>query len=154
MSDPELKALLSQLVINNKDQQERFEREKAAQAAALLEVQTKLAEEKAAQAAALVEVQTKLAEERVAADEKFAQLIASIQAPGPITLKPPDPDADAVRAEKVQKINFNLRRSQRLKPYKVSADTDIKLFLKKFEEELKNMKSLVGLAGENLKKLS
>ena len=106
MSDPELKALLSQLVQNNKEQQERFEREKVEQAAALLEVQTKLAKE------------------REAADEKFATLIASIQAPGPITLKPPDPDADAIRSEKVQKINMNMRRSQRLKPYKVSADTD------------------------------
>ena len=100
MSDAELKALLSQLVQNSKEQQERFEKDKAEQAAALLEVQTK-------------------------ADEKFATLIASIQAPGPITLKPPDPDQDAVRADKIQKLNMNMRRSQRVKPYKVSGDTDI-----------------------------
>ena len=57
MSDAELKALLSQLVQNSKEQQERFEREKVEQAAALLEVQTKLAKE------------------REAADEKFAKVI-------------------------------------------------------------------------------
>ena len=128
MSDAaELKALLSQLVQNSKEQQDRFEKEKAEQAAALLEVQTK-------------------------ADEKFATLIASIQQPGPITVRAPDPDADAVRADKIQKVNVNMRRSQRFKPYKVSTDTDIKLFLKKFDEELTNVKSLVGLAGEDLKK--
>ena len=78
MSDPELKELLSQLVVNSREQQERF------------------AEEKAAQAAALLEVQTKLAEERAAADERFAQLIGSIQRPGPVTVQHPDPNPVAV----------------------------------------------------------
>ena len=95
--------------------------------------------------AALLEAQTK-------ADEKFAALIASIKQPGEVTLKPPEPDPEAVRSDKIQKLNMNMRRSQRVKPFKVSGETDIKLFLKKFDEELTNIKSLVGLAGEDLKK--
>merc|ERR1712240_841450 len=39
------------------------------------------------------------------------------------------------------------RKSNRLKPFRVSADSDIRLFLKKFDEELQNMKVLVGLNG-------
>ena len=58
---------------------------------------------------------------------------------------PAAPNPDAIRAEKIQKINFNLRKSNRLKPFKVSAETDVKLFLKKFEEELTNMKTMVGM---------
>ena len=55
------------------------------------------------------------------------------------------PNDAEVRAEKVQKINLNIRKSNRLKPFKVSNDSDIKLFLKKFDEELQNMKVMVGL---------
>ena len=128
MSDPELKELLSQLVITNREQQERFAEEKAAHAAALLEAQER-------------------------ADARFAELIGSMQRPGPVNVQynHPEPADAVIRAEKVQKINFNLRKSSRLKPFKVSADTDVKLFLKKFKEELKNMKAMVGMNDELVK---
>ena len=70
---------------------------------------------------------------------QIAELLKTLKVP------PPGPDNGAIRAEKVQKINFNLRKSARLKPFRVSADSDIKLFLKRFDEELQNMKAMVGL---------
>ena len=80
MSDPELKELLSQLVITNREQQERFAEEKAAHAAALLEAQER-------------------------ADARFAQLIGSMQRPGPVNVQynHPEPAEAVIRAEKVQK---------------------------------------------------
>ena len=138
MSDTEIKALLVKMA----EAQLKMQEDAATAAAKLAEQQ--------AETATLLETQRREQEERLAAereraDAKLAELIGSIQRPGPVTVRHPDPEPNAVRAEKVQKINFNLRKSNRLKPYKVSPDTDIKLFLKKFEEELKNMKSLVGL---------
>ena len=96
-------------------------------------------------------------EERIAAqqDQMAAQqqqivaLLQTIKEPPPVQVeyRPAGPaDAD-IRAEKVQKINFNIRKSNRLKPFRVSADSDIKLFLKRFDEELQNMKAMVGLNG-------
>ena len=82
-----------------------------------------------------VEQQAKIAEQQ----GQIAELLKTLKVP------PPGPNNVALRAEKVQKINFNLRKSARLKPFRVSADSDIKLFLKRFDEELQNMKAMVGL---------
>ena len=43
---------------------------------------------------------------------------------------------------------MNIRKSNRLKLFKATAENDIELFLKKFKEELNNMKVLVGLDGD------
>ena len=77
-------------------------------------------------------------------------LLQQIKNPAPLTVQyaPAAPNIDNVRKEKVQSINLNIRKSNRLKIFKVSTDTDIKLFLKKFEEELNNMKVLVGIDGD------
>ena len=91
-------------------------------------------------------------------DQKMAEqqqtitaLLQQIRNPAPVQVQyvPAAPNVDEVRAEKVQKINLNIRKSNRLKLFKVSNDSDIKLFLKKFDEELQNMKVMVGL-DENL----
>ena len=76
-------------------------------------------------------------------------LLQQIRNPAPLQVQytPAAPNIDNVRKEKIQSINLNIRKSNRLKIFKVSADTDIKLFLKKFEEELNNMKVLVGIDG-------
>ena len=78
---------------------------------------------------------------------QIAELLRTLKDPPPVTVDLRQPVvADAViRAEKIQKINFNLRKSSRLKPFKVTADSNIKLFLKRFDEELTNMKAMVGL---------
>ena len=84
-----------------------------------------------------------------AKQKQIVALLQQIKQPPPVQVeyRPAAPaDAD-IRAEKVQKINFNIRKSNRLKPFRVSADSDIKLFLKRFDEELQNMKAMVGLNG-------
>ena len=80
-------------------------------------------------------------------DQRIATLMEQLKNPAPVQYVPAAPNADAVRKEKVQSINLNIRKSNRLKIFKVSTDSDIKLFLKKFEEELNNMKVMVGIDG-------
>ena len=81
-------------------------------------------------------------------DARMAQLMEHLKNPAPVTLVPAAPNVDNVRKEKIQSINLNIRKSNRLKPYKGTADNDIELFLKKFTEELSNMKVLVGIDGD------
>ena len=116
----EVAELLAQLVQDSKEQREKAEKDK-------------------------VELEEKLAKERADSDAKIAALIAAMKQPAEVTLKAPDVDAAVLRSDKIQKLNLNMRRSQRVKPYKVSGDIDIKLWLKKFDEELINIKALVGL---------
>ena len=52
--------------------------------------------------------------------------------------------AEDIRAEKVQQLSLNLRKSNRIKLYK--ADTDINVYLRKFGEEIKSLKQMVGIA--------
>merc|ERR1712082_585739 len=59
--------------------------------------------------------------------------------------------AETIRAEKVQKLALNMRKSNRFKTFKVHADSDVKLFIKKFDEELKSLKLIVGI-DDDLKK--
>ena len=56
-------------------------------------------------------------------------LLQQIKNPAPLQVQyvPAAPNVDEVRAEKVQKINLNVRKSNRLKLFKVSNDSDIKL---------------------------
>ena len=81
--------------------------------------------------------------------QTITALLQQIKDPAPVRVQyvPAAPNNEVVRAEKVQNINLNIRKSNRLKIFKVSTDSDIKLFLKKFEEELNNMKVLVGIDG-------
>ena len=82
-------------------------------------------------------------------DARIAALLEQLKQPPPVQVQyiPAAPAAAEIRAEKVQKITLNIRKSNRLKPFKVSNDSDIKLFLKKFDEELQNMKVMAGLNG-------
>merc|ERR1711989_14153 len=80
-------------------------------------------------------------------DQKMAQLLEQLKNPAPVQLMPAAPNADNVRKEKISSINLNIRKSNRLKLFKATAENDIELFLKKFTEELSNMKVLVGIDG-------
>ena len=82
--------------------------------------------------AQLVSSSTKAEEKYVEQQGQITELLKTLKE----REAPAGPSPETIRAEKVQKINFNLRKSNRLKPFKVSADTDVKLFLEKFEEEL------------------
>ena len=78
---------------------------------------------------------------------QITELLQALRTPQPVRVDLQQPVvADAVvRAEKVQKLAFNMRKSSRLKPFKVTADSDIKSFIKKFDEELKSLKAMVGI---------
>ena len=117
MADAELKAMMAKLA----EAQLQMLADQTAAKEAAAEAAKKLADQQAAQEERLLEVQER-------ADAKFAELIGSMRHQGPVNVQynPAEPAVAVVRAEKVQKINFNLRKSNRLKPFKVSADTDIK----------------------------
>ena len=101
-----------------------------------------------AQLVARSEIQDKKMAEH---QQTITELLQQIRNPAPLRVQyvPAAPNDADVRADKVQKINLNIRKSNRLKLFKVSNESDIKLFLKKFNEELTNMKVMVGL-DENL----
>ncbi|MCP4271974.1 MAG: hypothetical protein GY781_08400, partial [Gammaproteobacteria bacterium] len=79
--------------------------------------------------------------------DQIAELLKTLNAPAPVRVdvNQPEVNAVAVRAEKVQKLAFNMRKSSRLKPFKVTAESDIKSFIKKFDEELVSLKAMVGI---------
>ena len=112
-----MKELLAQLVATNRKAEER---------------QAQMAEQLAEQKREAAEQKREAAEEKLAADQRhrdeMAQLIQQIQRPPvqQIEYRPVAPGAAEIRAEKVQKINFNIRKSNRLKPFRVSGDSDVK----------------------------
>ena len=141
MSEKSLTELVAQLIADNKQQKQ--------------EAAEKLAQEKQEAADRLAILQreaTERAEKAAEADQRhrdeMAQILREIQQPRvqQVEYKQQAPGAAEIKADKLQKINFNIRKSNRLKPYKVSTDCDVKLFIKRFDEELVNMKSMVGLA--------
>ena len=75
------------------------------------------------------------------------QQMPGVQEPVRVNVQPAAVAAEAIRAEKVQKLALNMRKSNRFKIFKVTTDSDIKLFIKKFDEELKSLKVMVGIDG-------
>ena len=76
---------------------------------------------------------------------QMVQLMEQLKSPPAVTFVPTAPNVDAVRKEKIQNLILNIRKSNRLKPFKGNSDSDIELFLKKFTEELNTIKVLVGI---------
>ena len=73
------------------------------------------------------------------------KLMPGVQHPVAVTVEPAVIAPDVIRAKKVQKLALNMRKSNRIKIFKANNDSDIKLFIKKFDEELKSIKLMVGL---------
>ena len=63
--------------------------------------------------------------------------------PMAVNVLPAQPDAAAVRADKVQRLAVCMRKSNRVKPFRF--DSDILMFLKRFQEELLSLKSITGV---------
>ena len=55
---------------------------------------------------------------------------------------------EIVRAEKVQRLAMNIRKTNRLKEFRHTKDADIRVYLKKFDEEVKSLKVMVGIQNE------
>ena len=87
----------------------------------------------------------KLQQEQITNLVQLFQQMPRVQEPMRVNVQPAIVADAVVRAEKVQKLAFNMRKSSRLKPFKVTADSDIKSFIKKFDEELKSLKAMVGI---------
>ena len=79
------------------------------------------------------------------------QQMPGMREPVKVDVRPAVVSAADIRAEKVQKLALNMRKSNRFKVFKVHNDSDIKLFLKKFDEEVKSLKVMVGI-NDDLKK--
>ena len=58
------------------------------------------------------------------------------------------PAAEAIRAEKLSKLNLALRKSSKIKDYKDTQDVNIKEWLKKYEEEILVLKRMSGIDDE------
>ena len=74
------------------------------------------------------------------------QNLPGVQNPMQVNVNHPVPDVNVIRAENVQKISLNLRKSSRVKIFK--ADTDIDAYLRKFREEIKTLKQMFGIAND------
>ena len=68
-----------------------------------------------------------------------------VSAPVAVTVQPAQVAADVVRAEKVQKLAMCMRKSNRIKVFRHTNDSDIRKYIKKFNEELQSLKSMVGI---------
>ena len=64
-------------------------------------------------------------------DNRIEQLLQAVKNPGPLQYMPAPVNNGEVRKGKVQNINLNIRKSNRLKLFKASTENDIELFLKK-----------------------
>ena len=73
------------------------------------------------------------------------KVMPGVSAPVAVTVQTPAPDADVVRADKVQKLAMCMRKSNRIKVFKHTSDSDIRKYIKKFDEELRALKPMVGI---------
>ena len=74
------------------------------------------------------------------------KLMPRLAQPVAVTVNQAAVDPAVVRAEKVQRLSMNMRKSNRIKIFKASNDSDIRMFIKKFGEEIKSLKQMVGIA--------
>ena len=101
----------------------------------------------------LVAENTRMSQESARRDaehaDEMARLIAALtQRPQQVVNGQPgvrQPDPEAVRAAAVAKIALCLRKSQKLKDFKHSEESDIKQWLRKFDIEVEAVKKIAGL---------
>ena len=60
--------------------------------------------------------------------------------------------AAVARAEKISKIQVNLRKINKIKEYKESTETTVKEWLAKFDTELNNLKKMAVIVGKLTRK--
>ena len=100
----------------------------------------------------LAEFLAKMAEKSEQQQTQITSLLQAIQGmpginnPINVTVQPAAQDLAAVRADKVQRLAIGLRKSNRVKDFKHNKDSNIRTYIKKFDEEIKSLKSMVGIA--------
>ncbi|CAL4133315.1 unnamed protein product [Meganyctiphanes norvegica] len=65
--------------------------------------------------------------------------------PVAVQVQPAVIDPAIARADKVQRLSMSMRKTNRIKEFKGN-DSDIRIFIKKFEGELETLKPMVGIA--------
>ena len=65
-----------------------------------------------------------------------------------VTVQPAVQADAAVRADKVQRLAIGLRKSNRIKDFRHTKYSNIWMYTKRFDEELKSLKSMVGIAND------
>ena len=78
----------------------------------------------------------KLQQQQIAALIEAINIMPGVQNPVAVTVQPAVVDPALIRAEKVQRLAMSMRKSNRIKVFKASGDSDIQIFLKRFGEEL------------------
>ena len=102
----------------------------------------------------LEEILAKMAEKSEQQQAQITSLLTAIQGmpgindPIRVTVQPAAQDVAAVRADKVQRLAIGLRKSNRVKDFKHTKDSNIRTYIKRFDEELKSLKSMVGIAND------
>ena len=91
--------------------------------------------------------QSKVSQAQLAASQaQIANLVASIQqmpgVAGPINVavNQAAPDGAVIRADKLQRIAIGLRKSNRIKDFKHHKDSNVRMYIKKFDEEIRSLK--------------
>ena len=101
---------------------------------------TAMAEQSAASQAQLVASQWQIAD-LIAAMQQLPQVGGPIN----VAVNHPAPDNAVVRADKLQRVALGLRKSNRVKEFKHNKDSNIRLYIKKFDEEVRALKTMVGI---------
>ena len=91
----------------------------------------------------------KMAQEGVQQKQDINRLIAALaegrQQPGNHA---PPPDAAALRLEKLAKMGLALRKSSKVKDFKDTQESNIREWLKRFDQEVTQLKKMSGIADE------
>ena len=96
--------------------------------------------------------QSKASQAQLAASQaQIANLVASIQQmpglgnPIHVAVNQAVPDNAVIRADKLQRVALGLRKSNRVKEFKHHKDSNVRLYIKKFDEEVRALKTMVGI---------
>ena len=109
----------------------------------LEEILAKIAEKSEQQQTQIMQQQTQITSLLTA-----IQGMPGINDPIRVTVQPAAQADAAVRADKVQRLAIGLRKSNRVKDFKHTKDSNIRTYIKKFDEEIKSLKSMVGIAND------
>ena len=89
-----------------------------------------------------------MAEQNQQMAEQNAKLIAALSA-NPAQQQPlpqaQQPDVAAIRADKFAKLSLALRKSGKVKDYKDTQDTSVEEWLKRFDQEVLQLKKMSGI---------
>ncbi|CAL4149839.1 unnamed protein product, partial [Meganyctiphanes norvegica] len=108
----------------------------------LEEILAKMAERSLEQHERSLEQQAQIAQQQsqIAGLIDAIKIMPGVQNPVAVTVQPAAVDPMIARADKVQRLSMSMRKTNRIKDFKASNDSDIRMFIKKFEGELETLK--------------